>query len=155
MADNYPLLLFCNECITKYSCITCDSPVCNICSKDVSPDTTGYNDELKKVGQCKSCSVQESAEKDGKPPKKIQKTIFNMFGSTSSKSATLTKENPKQADKISSSKMTSRTVTPSTIEKWKSELAEYFVPEWLEHAVDSKGKVKYLRCKFCTTQALK
>ena len=42
-----------------------------------------------------------------------------------------------------------RTVTPSTVEKWKSELSELNMEEWLLFDSDANGKVRNLRCKFC------
>ena len=159
MAD-YPLCLFCKERNTKYRCVTCDSSVCNVCSTEVTPETKGYDEEFKKVGQCKDCKKSEikkmgSTESNVEPPKKLQKTLFNMFGGkhlVTKKETTLssnTKNNPKQFKKTTTT-TTSRTVTPATLEKWKSELADYFVSDWLDYTVDSNGKVKHMKCKFCT-----
>lgn len=90
-------------------------------------------------------------------PRKKQKTIFaslnlppkNMQVITEpTKVKSTIKKNPKQHKDCSSS---SRTVTPTTVEKWKSELAEYNVAEWLQYSVDSNGKVANMKCKFCIT----
>ena len=42
-----------------------------------------------------------------------------------------------------------RTVTPSMVEKWKAELFELNVAEWLLFDSDANGKARNLRCKFC------
>nr|XP_047132626.1 zinc finger protein 862-like [Hydra vulgaris] len=44
----------------------------------------------------------------------------------------------------------SRKVSVSTVETWKSELAEYSLSEWLFYDIDSNERVKNLKCKFCT-----
>jgi hypothetical protein len=83
---------------------------------------------------------------DTPPPKKNQKTISALFGAKTHVKAKPIQNNEKNTEK----KVVTRTVTPQTVEKWKSELADLYVAEWLEYAVDSNGKVKSLTCKFCT-----
>ena len=61
--------------------------------------------------------------------------------------SSLTKINPKQHKPT---KPSNRTVTPATIENWKSELAIHSVAEWLTYDTDKDGKVKDMKCKFCT-----
>ena len=90
-------------------------------------------------------------------PRKKQKTIFASLNLPPKNTQVITvptkvkstlKTNPKQHKDYSSS---SRTVTPVTVEKWKSELVEYNVAEWLQYSVDSNGKVANMKCKFCIT----
>ena len=137
-----PLCSYCKERNTKYCCVDCSLPTCNICSMEVSSESKGYSEELKKVGRCKDCGdVTITKNVIAAPPaKKVQKTIFASFGG-----APGIKNNPKQFKKT----VPSRTVTPETVEKWKSDLGDLFVPEWLEYAIDTNGKVKHLTCKFC------
>jgi hypothetical protein len=65
-------------------------------------------------------------------------------------SFTKVKRNPKQHGNIGASGSNEvRTVTASTVEKWKSDLSEYSAAEWLTYNVDAAGKARNLRCKFC------
>ena len=43
----------------------------------------------------------------------------------------------------------SRTVKSETIEKWKTELADFNVNEWLFYKTDAKGAPVSIHCKFC------
>ncbi|XP_057317246.1 E3 SUMO-protein ligase KIAA1586-like [Hydractinia symbiolongicarpus] len=142
---------FC-ERSTKYRCISCQKTSCNICSTGVNSTVNGYSEEEKRVGRCPDCSVVIN-----KQPKKIQRSIFSAFGKNpptlAKQSATnITtpqtkgKTNPKQHKQTTST----RTVTPATVEKWKAELAQHSVAEWLLYDIKD-GKVKNMRCKFCTT----
>ncbi len=167
--DNKPLCSFCKERSTKYSCVSCRNIVCNVCSSPANPSTNkDYDEEAKRVGVCRKCSESQSPESasasTSEPPRKVQRTISSMFGkssepstdapptsATSSSSFTKVKRNPKQhANNIgASSSQEVRTVTASTVEKWKSDLSEYSAAEWLTYDVDAAGKARNLRCKFC------
>ena len=43
-----------------------------------------------------------------------------------------------------------RTVTPATIEKWKSDMAIYSLSEWLTYSIHINGKVQDMKCTVCT-----
>ena len=160
-----PLCSFCKERNTKYNCVSCENVVCNVCSSPANPSTKGYDEEAKRVSLCRKCSEPQSLEtasaSTSEPPKKVQRTITSMFGkssepctvapaATSSTSLTKVKRNPKQRRNIGASSSNEvRTVTASTVEKWKSDLSEYSAAEWLTYDVDAAGKARNLRCKFC------
>ena len=63
---------------------------------------------------------------------------------TSSTSFIKVKRNPKQRRRNigASSSNEVRTVTASTVEKWKSDLSEYSAAEWLTYDVDAAGKAR-------------
>ena len=44
-----------------------------------------------------------------------------------------------------------RTVSASTVGKWKCYLSEYLAAEWLTYDVDAARRARNLRCKFCVT----
>ena len=158
-----PLCSFCKERNTKYNCVSCENVVCNVCSSPANPSTKGYDEEAKRVSLCRKCSEPQSLEtasaSTSEPPKKVQRTITSMFGkssepctvapaATSSTSLTKVKRNPKQRRNIGASSSNEvRTVTASTVEKWKSDLSEYSAAEWLTYDVDAAGKARNLRCK--------
>ena len=134
-----PLCNLCKARQTKYSCIKCNKPLCNVCAKAEGDNTECYNEEAKRVGKCLGCCPH--------PLSKVQKTIFSAFGTTPStqkapKSLSKTslpfagKINPKQ-HKATTKHI--RTVTPGTVEKWKAELATYSVSEWLTYDIDKDG----------------
>ena len=98
------------------------------------------------------------------PKTKVQKTMTEMFGIKSGNrkppEVTIKKKvgkvNPKQhctlkafASGVKNKSETSRTVSVSTVENWKSELSDLNVAEWLTYDVDSDGKAKNLKCKYC------
>ena len=45
----------CKERYTKYRCLLCEKPFCNICSRNVDDSIPGYDEENKSVGICQSC----------------------------------------------------------------------------------------------------
>ena len=47
----------------------------------------------------------------------------------------------------SSSEAQPRTVKKETVEKWKSELVNFYAHEWLQYETDSHGKVTCIKCK--------
>ena len=83
-AMSYPVCTFCGERETKYSCITCNLAICNVCSVSADTKIDGYNEEDKKVGFCKKCSpeneVVEISASKREPPTKKQRTIHSLFG---------------------------------------------------------------------------
>ena len=42
-----------------------------------------------------------------------------------------------------------RTATPATAEKWKSEMAVHYLSEWLTYSIDKNGKVQGMKCTVC------
>ena len=42
-----------------------------------------------------------------------------------------------------------RTVTPATVQKWKSEMAVYSLSEWLTYSIHINGKVQDMKCTVC------
>ena len=42
-----------------------------------------------------------------------------------------------------------RTVTPATVEKWKSEMAVHPLSEWLTYSIDNNGKVQDMKWTVC------
>ena len=48
-----------NSCTrdTKYFCITCDKPTCQVCSQSADENSPGYAEEFFHVGYCSSCST--------------------------------------------------------------------------------------------------
>ena len=58
--------------------------------------------------------------------------------------------NPKILTDASEKEPIIRKVTAATIEKWKSELADFAVNEWLYYEKDASGVPTALFCKFCT-----
>ena len=94
MDDNVdlPSCMFCQVRNTKYKCITCNKPTCNICATPMEETTNGYSEEEKHVSKCPDCcthSVNEAEEcsmttVNNEPPrKKIQRSIFSAFGKKS------------------------------------------------------------------------
>ncbi|XP_065681529.1 zinc finger protein 862-like [Hydra vulgaris] len=135
----------CRERNTKYTCMKCAVFVCNICATPGKTGDLSYSEEIKRIALCSKCSTVE-------PPKnKIQKTIFSLFKPFLEQSPAAKSINEKNA-KEETSKITanSRKVSVSTVETWKSELAEYSLSEWLFYDIDSNERVKNLKCKFCT-----
>ena len=147
-------------------CIACNQPICNKCATASEETVPGYSEELKQVGKCPDCTTDftkdfpdcsvTNTKKGSKPQKKVQKSIFASFGTTTPKNlphaqttvkSSFIKANPKQHKPTTTS---TRTVTIATIEKWKTELATYNVSEWLSYDTDINGKVKDLKCKFST-----
>ena len=54
--EGTPLCERCKERYTKYRCLLCEKPVCNICSRNVDDESIpGYDEENKRVGICQSC----------------------------------------------------------------------------------------------------
>ena len=163
--DDKPLCSFCKQRSTKYSCVSCQNVVFNVCSSPANPTTKGYDEEAKRVSVCRKCSKPQPASvSTSEPPRKVQKTISSMFGklsncktpskvapsTTLSSSFTKVKRNPKQHRNVGVSSLNEvRTVSASTVEKWKSDLSEYLAAEWLTYDVDAAGKARNLRCKFC------
>ena len=47
-----------------------------------------------------------------------------------------------------------RTVSKATIEKWKIEVANYFVNDWFEYSEDREGNPTSMRCKYCVMLGL-
>ena len=45
----------CMHAYTKYRCLLCEKPVCDICSRNVDESIPGYDEEDKRVGICQSC----------------------------------------------------------------------------------------------------
>lgn len=144
---------FCKR-TTKYSCLNCSTPVCNVCSISAAPGRNGYDEEAKKIGICKTCEEKKSDEAL-QPEKKKPKTLLSMMkrmpiqpgkatqGKASSSSSS-------SQPKLPATSATARTVTPATVKKWMSELAKYNASEWLTYEVDKAGKARNLKCKFCT-----
>ena len=59
--DSNPNCETCKDRKTKYRCVVCKFPVCNPCASSVDQSVSGYNEENKMVGMCKSCdSVSET-----------------------------------------------------------------------------------------------
>ena len=93
-------------------------------------------------------------------PKKKHKTILSCYfpetsqpsrrpepsSNVAEKPSLGTKKNPKQHIKSTTS---TRTATPATMEKWKTELAVHNVSEWLQYGIDTNGKVNKMNCKLC------
>ena len=113
-------------------------------------------EELYKVGFCTKCATPKNS--DPLPAKK-QNTIFSAFGM---------KQKPQVADikppKVMSTKKVNnlniltdtsekepiiRKTTAATIEKWKSDLVDFAVNEWLYYEKDASGVPTALFCKFC------
>ena len=167
------LCSLCKKPDTKYHCVKCRVRVCNICAISVSANTVGYSEENYSVGICPECNniEKQKIEKDEveiidvktfapTAPKK-QKTMFSALGMTDRPAfskATKTIIMPKK--KVNNPKLCSgkapkpvstpsRTVKSETIEKWKTELADFNVNEWLFYKTDAKGVPVSIHCKFC------
>ena len=52
-----PIYETCKERKTKYRCIVCEFPVCNVCSRSADKNVFGYSEENKMVGICQSCDL--------------------------------------------------------------------------------------------------
>lgn len=155
--DNENKCYICDKRDTKYSCCSCFKVVCNICAVSVSESTDGYCEENYRVGKCPTCCGNYNEKEDESiitiSKVKIstntkQKSIFASFG--------LTRLESKATDKpVSTAPKTSdttpRSVSRQTAEKWKSELAKYYVHEWLTYTVDKSSNATDLKCKYCIT----
>ena len=98
----------------------------------------GYSEELYKVGFCTKCATPKNSDP---PPAKKQKTIFSAFEMKQKNPPQVahikppkvmpTKKvnNPKILTDTSEKEPIIRKVTAATIEKWKSELADFAVNE--------------------------
>ena len=150
----------CNKPGMKYSCIKCDIVIWNICSISAKENDKGYLEELYKVGFCTKCATPKNSDP---PPAKKQNTIFSAFRM---------KQKPQVADikppkvmptkKVNNPKILTDTrekepiickVTAATIEKWKSELVDFAVNDWLYYEKDDSGVPTALFCKFCMDHA--
>ena len=146
----------CNKPDTKYSC-KCDIVICNICSISAKENDKGYSEELYKVGFCTKCGTPKNLDP---PPAKKQKTIFSAFEIKQKPQVADIKplkvmptkkvNNPKILTDTSEKEPIIRKVTVATIEKWKSELVDFAVNEWLYYEKDASGVPTALFCKFCT-----
>ena len=93
-------------------------------------------------------------------PAKKQNTIFSAFGMKQKPQVADIKpvkvmptkkvNNPKILTDTSEKEPVVRKVTAATIEKWKSELVDFAVNEWLYYEKDASGVPTALFCKFCT-----
>ena len=147
----------CTKPDTKYSCTKCDIVICNICSISAKENDKGYLEELYKVGFCTKCATPKNSDP---PPAKTQKTIFSAFGMKQKPQVADIKppkvmptkkiNNPKILTDTSKKEPIIRKVTATTIEKWKSELVDFAVNEWLYYEKDARGVPTALFCKFCT-----
>ena len=147
----------CNKPDTKYSCIKFDIVICNICSISAKENDKGYSGELYKVGFCTKCATPKNSDP---PPAKKQKTTFSAFGMKQKPQVTDIKplkvmptkkvNNPKILTDTREKEPIIRKVTAATIEKWKSELVDFAVNEWLYYKKDASGVPTALFCKFCT-----
>ena len=136
----------CNKPDSKYSCIKCDIAICNICSISAKENDKGYPEELYKVGFCTKCITPKNSDP---PPAKKQKTIFSAFG-MKQKPQVADINNPKILTDTTEKEPIIRKVTAATIEKWKSELVDFAVNEWLYYEKDASGVPTALFCKICT-----
>ena len=125
-----PSCSFYKERSTKYSCISCNISVCNICSTAANVDSDGYAEEGKKVGKCPSCPckgdpvILNVTQIESKA--KVQKTMKEMFGIKSVEEEPHEKiskkkvgqSNPKQhcTSSVTSKLEKTRTVSVSTVE---------------------------------------
>lgn len=76
---NLPKCAFCKARETKYKCVICCSPACNICTETVDESYAGYDEELKKVGICRMCkSTKKKVAKES--TMKTQASITELFG---------------------------------------------------------------------------
>ena len=127
----------------KYICKECLNSICNICSVSVTSETKGYDEEEKKVALCQKCNTEKEVKitKEHKANAKqnvVQQSIFLAL-----KVKSTNKQN-RQQHKATSQKI--RTVTPATVEKWKSEMAVHSLHEWLTYSTD---KVQSMMCTVC------
>ena len=124
---------------TKQICIECLQSICNICSVSVTPETKGYDKEEKKVTLFQKCNTEKEVKitKEHKANTKKRIVRQNIFSALKVKSTS--KRNPQQ-HKVTSQQ--TRTVTPATVEKWKSEMAVHPLSEWLTYSIDNNGKVQ-------------
>lgn len=153
---------------TKYKCVSCLKPICNVCSTEASGNP-GYDEESKMIGICGACDNNESDSLEltsvistqSEPKAKKQRTI-DFFTERGNKKVSRkldsslkseapprpsTKKNPKQYRIGTDDKKLK--VSASTVEKWKSEMTKYNVAEWLTYETDSNGKARNLKCKVC------
>ena len=132
---------------TKYIGIECLNSICNICLVSVTPETKGYNKEEKKATLCQKCNTEKEVkitkEHDANTKKKLaQESILSAL-----KVKSTNKQNLKQHKATSQH---TRTVTPATAEKWKSEMAVHSLSEWLTYTIGKNGKVQGMKCIVCT-----
>lgn len=82
MAARQPCLVCFRD--TKYACLTCSLPVCNICATAENDEsTTGWKDG-RKVGYCPGCAKNSEVEEtDEVRPNKKQKWYVFIVTSTS------------------------------------------------------------------------
>ena len=142
---------------SEYKCIKCNIAICNVYSTALSSNTEGYYEEEKKNGFCENCAPTEDEVVIVEPPKKVQKTLFSTMAKVpGAQLASLSlniqpgKKTPSPKDLQSPGKIKERNVTSATVNKWKSELAEKDVSEWLTFNTYKDGKARNLKCKFCT-----
>ena len=82
------------------------------------------------------------------PRKKVQKSIYSMFQKqtvSQKRSNNIVLSNPKQLSWSSVSAFSRKTI-PVIVERWKSELVQDAVAEWLICETKSNGKAKDLKC---------
>ena len=93
---------------TKYTCVVCFDPVCNVCSTEASGNA-GYCEEAKRIGICRKCSdgadteVVESTNEKGDELKVVSSLSFKKSEPKAKKQKTL-HFFAKPADRKSSSK---------------------------------------------------
>ena len=80
----------------------------------------------------------------------MMKKVSGMQSASPSLKIQLAKETPSIIDLQSTGKTKERTVTSATVNKWKFELAEKDVSEWLPFSTDKDGKAQNVKCKVCT-----
>ena len=80
----------------------------------------------------------------------MMKKVSGMQSASPSLKIQLAKETPSIIDLQSTGKTKERTVTSATVNKWKFELAEKGISEWLPFSADKDGKAQNLKCKVCT-----
>ena len=80
----------------------------------------------------------------------MMKKVSGMQSASPSLKIQLAKEAPSIIDLQSTGKTKERTVTSATVNKWKFELAEKGVSEWLPFSTDKDGKAQNMKCKVCT-----
>lgn len=160
----------CTECSrpdTKYSCISCGSAICQVCSSTANENEEGYSEQDKHVGFCSICITpgtsgtkravnfdEMSGSEDDSTGINVVKTVYKTI--TTKKQASLNSffggkakpTPPKKAKVDQKKKSTPRMVTVDTVRKnWiENILAKYDAREWLDYDTDGKNAIN-LRCK--------
>ena len=151
------------ECIqcgrkgTKYRCIQCSHPVCNVCTTTCTENTPGYCEETYSNGKCGGCSIEqcsverkrklEEASSDNLQPS-TQSTISSFFKRSNKVSLMKKPENVASTSKVMNNDCNlktmgkGRTLKVLTAENWKqTSLAKYDGQKWLVINADKSSNI--------------